>query len=77
MDWNWVPGFLLTAITGALSGLGAVLLATLTKLPDKLLNHAFERKLETFKSGLTGEIEQLKSRLNHLGDRGIRSNERE
>lgn len=48
-----------------------------TKLGEQFLNFHLERKLAALKHDQNQEIEQLKARLAHLGDRGTRSNERE
>jgi hypothetical protein len=48
-----------------------------TKLGEKYLSFHFDRKLADLKDAQNQKIEALKEQLNHLGDRGKRSNERE
>jgi hypothetical protein len=64
-----VPGFI-----GALIALGVAILA---KVPEKLLDYASARKLDSEKHEQDKKIEQLRTDLNRLSDRGTRSNERE
>jgi hypothetical protein len=76
---NWEPIIVyLTPI--ALGGLGSFLafLAILpTKIGEKLLAHHFEAKLAALKHDHGIELGKLQAELDHLKDRGIRSNERE
>jgi len=46
-------------------------------LGEKFLGHFLDRKLENFKHHQEAEIEALKTKLGRIGDRGVRSNERE
>jgi hypothetical protein len=48
-----------------------------TKFGEKYLSFHFDRKLADLKEAQNQKIESLKEQLNHLGDRGKRSNERE
>lgn len=48
-----------------------------TKVGEKYLSFHFDRKLADLKDAQNQTIEALKEQLNHLGDRGKRSNERE
>jgi hypothetical protein len=48
-----------------------------TKLGEMLLNRHWERKLTDLKHEQNEKIEALRAELQHLGDRGKRSNERE
>src|SRR4030081_3299790 len=48
-----------------------------TKFGEKYLSFHFDRKLADLKDAQNQKIESLKEQLNHLGDRGKRSNERE
>ena len=67
--WNAIYPWLVAGIGGALGW--ALLLPT--KLGEMLIN----RWLEGFKSERSRDLERLKEQLNHLGDRGRRSNEME
>lgn len=58
-------------VIGALVGLAP------TKLGDGFLNHFFDRKLAAQRHDYETQVEKLRASLAHLGDRGIRSNERE
>ena len=48
-----------------------------TKFGEKYLGFHFDRKLADLKDAQNQKIQALKEQLNHLGDRGKRSNERE
>ncbi|HUZ64535.1 MAG TPA: hypothetical protein VMU82_12615 [Acetobacteraceae bacterium] len=67
---------MLQSIFGALLALVFLGLAP-SKLGEKFLNHHLERKLSALKHDQNEQIEKLKTKLAHLGDRGVRSNERE
>lgn len=56
---------------------GSVFMVAFTKLGERVVGHAFDEKLETFKHGLEARIEGLRAKLAVIGDRGLRSNERE
>ena len=71
--WAWIAPL----IVGAVGGLAGVFLASLTKAGERFVGHNFDRRIEKFKSGLEGEIENLKAKLALVSDRGIRANERE
>ncbi|MDI2078316.1 hypothetical protein, partial [Bradyrhizobium sp. Mp27] len=64
-------------LTGAIGGfLGAALLLP-TKLGEALIKFRYDRNLEAFKADQSRDLESVKERLAHLGDRGKRSNELE
>jgi len=66
---------IIAVLTGAI-GLGA--LGWLLKLViEKLVAHSLERRLVNFKHDQNLQIEELRAKLHHFEDRGIRSNERE
>jgi hypothetical protein len=65
-----------TASSAVLAVLAFVGLAP-TKLGERFLNYHLERKLAALKYDHDQQIEELKAKLAHLGDRGVRSNERE
>ena len=44
---------------------------------DRLFGHYLERRLTEIKNDQSREIERLKADLNHIADRGVRSNQRE
>jgi hypothetical protein len=77
MIWGVLAAWFLQA---ALAG-GAALATFVFLLPircgEKLLGYHFERKLAALKDTQNRQIEELKEKLAHLGDRGKRSNERE
>jgi hypothetical protein len=74
MSWEAVKTALFSIV--GLVGLGGF--GWLIKfLLEKLLNHVLERKLTAFKHEQSQEIEKLRADLNHLQDRGVRSNEME
>lgn len=52
-------------------------LASLTKIGDRLFGHWFERRIAAYKQGLDAKIEELRAKLARLGDRDVRTNERE
>jgi len=60
---------------------GLVLAGLLMALPkiisEKFVAFQFDKKLADVRDAQNQQIEKLKERLNHLGDRGKRSNERE
>jgi hypothetical protein len=55
----------------------AFLILLPTKLGEKYLSFHFDRKLADFKDSQNQKIEALKEQLNHLSDRGKRSNEKD
>src|SRR5262245_57638458 len=68
---------LVSLITGAVGGIASVAVAAFTNVGDRIGNYFVERKLAGFKHSLETQIEQLRARLAHLTDRGVRSNELE
>jgi hypothetical protein len=74
--WNIVSWLLQSATAGGLAVLAFLGLAP-TKLGERFLNHHLERKLAALKHEQNEKIEALKAELQHLADRGKRSNERE
>jgi hypothetical protein len=72
-SWNEIYPWFLAAVGGAL---GAALLLP-TKWGEALIQYRAGKLLERFKSEQGRELERLKERLNHLGDRGRHSNEME
>jgi hypothetical protein len=68
---------LLNLVIGAAGAIGALAIASVTKLGDRLIGHKFDERLEAYKGGIQQEIEQLRSRLAHVSDRSVRSNELE
>ena len=57
--------------------MASIAVAAFTKFGDRLAEYLVHRQVATFKHGLETQIEQLRARLAHLGDRGMRSNELE
>jgi hypothetical protein len=82
--WSEVSPWLVSAIGGALGALALLLPkwgeALIQRKTNKLLE-AFKseqsHELERLKADQSRELERLKEQLNHLGDRGRRSNEME
>jgi hypothetical protein len=74
--WNVVV-FVGNSLGGAALALLAYVGLAPTALGEKFLNHHLERKLEALRHDQNGKIEELKAKLAHLSDRGVRSNERE
>ena len=67
-------------VAGAGGAVGAFLTAMLLLIPkfgEMFFKARFDRALETYKAKQSLEIENLRERLNHIGDRGKRSNENE
>lgn len=64
-------------LTGAIGGLLGAAFLLPTKLGEALFKYRFDRAVEAFKAEQGRELEILKEQLNHLGDRGKRSNEME
>jgi hypothetical protein len=56
---------------------GVALFAASTRLGERFLNHHFDKRLATFKHDQEQAIEELRAKLEHISDRGKRSNERE
>lgn len=63
--------------TGAIGGLLGAAFLLPTKLGEALVKFRYDRNLESFKSQQSRDLESVKERLAHLGDRGKRSNELE
>jgi len=76
MNWTYLWILLQTCGAGVVAGLTFVGLAP-TKLGEKFLGHQLERRLAALKHEHDTQIESLKAQLARLGDRGVRSNERE
>jgi hypothetical protein len=71
--WDQIYPWFVGAIGGAM---GAAFLLP-TKLGEAVIQYGTGKLLEGFKAEQYRELERLKERLNHLGDRGRRSNEME
>jgi hypothetical protein len=71
--WNQLYPWIVAGIGGFV---GAALLLP-TKLGEALFSYRLSQALEGFKAERIRELEQLKEQLNHIGDRGRRSNELE
>jgi len=77
MTWPEIAQFAAqSAASAVLTSLAFIGLAP-TKLGEKFLNHHLERKLATLRHDQNRQIEELRAKLAHLGDRGVRSNEKE
>lgn len=71
--WDAIYPWIISGIGGFI---GAALLLP-TKLGEALIKFRSDRNLEEFKAQQARELEALRDRLNHLGDRGKRANELE
>lgn len=71
--WNEIYPWLVSGVGGFI---GAALLLP-TKLGQSLLQFRIDKTLEDFKAERNRELEKLKDQLNHVADRGRRSNEME
>ncbi|HEY1935415.1 MAG TPA: hypothetical protein VGG99_25690 [Acetobacteraceae bacterium] len=77
MNWPDISQFLLQTVSGAvLTALAFIGLAP-TKLGEKFLNHHLDRKLAALRHDQNLQTEELRAKLAHVSDRGIRSNEKE
>ena len=71
--WEAIYPWLLAALGGFI---GSALLLP-TKLGEAIIQYRVGQTLERFKAEQARELESLRAELNHLGDRGKRSNEME
>jgi hypothetical protein len=69
--WNAISPWFVAAVGGAI---GAALLLP-TKFGEVLFKYRFDQAIEDYKAQQGRELERLREQLNHLGDRGRRSNE--
>src|SRR5579872_3511217 len=69
--WNAISPWFVSAVGGAI---GAALLLP-TKFGEMLFKYRFDQAIEGYKVQQGRELERLREQLNHLGDRGRRSNE--
>jgi hypothetical protein len=76
VDIGQILAFLLHAAVVAVFVLGFIGLAP-AKLGDKIFGHYLERRLAELRHDHSRQIEKLRAELALVGDRGIRSNERE
>jgi hypothetical protein len=72
-----ITSWLLQTAIAAGSATTAFFVLLPTKFGERYLSFHFDRKLADLKDTQNQKIESLKEQLNHLGDRGKRSNERE
>jgi hypothetical protein len=71
-----ILAFLSQAAVGAIFVLGFIGLAP-AKLGDRIFGHYLERRLAALRHDQSRQIEKLRAELALVGDRGIRSNEKE
>src|SRR6266850_8219451 len=64
-------------LTGAIGGLLGAAFLLPTKLGEAIIKFGYDRNLEAFKAEQSRDLESVKERFSHLGDRGKRSNELE
>lgn len=72
-----IATWLIPIIFGALSAFVTLILTLPTKFGERMLGEAFEKRIAAFKHQQTIELGKLQGNLDHLKDRGQRSNERE
>jgi hypothetical protein len=72
-----VWSFIWPLIAGGIAGFGAIAVTAFTGIGERISAYLVDRQLASFKHGLEGQIEQLRARLAHFTDRGVRSNELE
>jgi hypothetical protein len=77
MTWPEIAQFAVQSGASAVLTILAFIGLAPTKLGEKFLNHHLERKLVTLRHDQNRQIEELRAKLAHLGDRGVRSNEKE
>jgi hypothetical protein len=77
VSWGEIVSWLLQTTAAAGVVITAFFVALPTKFGEKYLSFHFDAKLERLKDFQNQKIEALKEQLNHLGDRGKRSNEKE
>lgn len=77
IDWGALAAWFLQAALAGGAALATFVFLLPTRYGEKLLGYHFERKLQALKDTQNRQIEELKEKLAHLGDRGKRSNERE
>jgi hypothetical protein len=77
MTWAEVFNFLLHWVLSTGATVIVLLGIVPTKLGDKFLGHIFDRKLSDIKHKHDRDIVRLHADLDHLADRGVRSNEKE
>ena len=71
--YGWVTQGIVTVGISILSFVAI----TSTRMGEKFLSHHLDKRIADFKHDQTKEIEELKTKLSHIEDRGKRSNEEE
>lgn len=75
--WGTFGSWIVAGLGGAFGGaLGAAALLP-SKFGDALIKSRFDKEIEAFKADQGTKLERLREQLNHIGDRGRRSNELE
>ncbi len=69
--------WIIAGIGGAAGSLLTALLLLIPKIGEAFFKARFDRALEAYKAKQNREMESLRERMNHIGDRGRRSNENE
>ena len=77
MTWETALGYLGPFAAGTLASFLGFLVVLPSKIGEKLLAHHFEAKLAAIRHEQGIQPGKLQADLDHLKDRGIRSNERE
>jgi hypothetical protein len=72
-----IASWFLQVVTATGAALAALIALLPTKYGERYLGFHFDQKLAQVKDKQNQEIEKLKEQLNHLSDRGKRSNEME
>ncbi len=77
MTWEAVIQLVLPIVVSGLSSILAFIVLLPTKIGEWLLSHHFEAKIADLKHEQSKELGRLQAELDHMKDRGIRSNELE
>ena len=75
--WAELYPWTIAAIGGAIGSTLTALLLLIPKFGEMFFKARFDRALETYKADQNRDIEALRERVNHISDRGRRSNENE
>lgn len=77
MTWTDLIHFVTPIALAGATSLASFLFLLPTKIGEKLVGHHFEAKITDLRHEQATELGRLQAGLDHLKDRGIRSNERE
>lgn len=77
MTIGLIGQWVVSVLVGAIGGLGGIALGTMTEFGRKIVSYPFDRRLQALRHTQDTQIENLRAELSRIGDRNIRSNERE